>query len=354
MLKAVAQSFPRNHGLPFRIICGTSAGAINATALACYASCFHLGVRRLEWVWRRFHSEQVYRSDLAGVSGHLLRVYLNRWQSPYAHRVPVSLLDNRPLRGLVNEVIDFSRIDRNILRGHLRAVSVTASSFSSGRSISFFQSAADIGEWQRAKRCGQRSLINTQHLLASSAIPFIFPSVRINQSYYGDGSVHQLAPLSAPIHLGADKIFVVGVERKNRTLASEEHLTHHPGASEMAGHLLDSIFADTLQSDLERLHRINATLTQLPDAKASRLPLKPIQTLLLNPSHDFNTIAAEHYQRLPGAIKLLLRTIGIKRGGYSSVLSYLLFETSYCQELIQLGFADTLARRDEVIDFLTR
>jgi NTE family protein len=261
VLKALAQHYPRNSKIPFEIICGTSAGAINATGLACYASCFHLGVKKIEWVWRNFHTHQVYYSDYLRLGWHLLRGFLSAFQADYANKRPVSLLDNKPLRLLLHNIVDLQRIDRNIQGGYLSSVSVTASSYNTGDSITFFQ-GNDAKEWRRAKRCGQKTLLGIHHLLASAAIPLVFPSVRIHQHYYGDGSVNQLSPLSAPIHLGADKILIIGLEQP-RAQDLTNAMPHHPGLATVAGHLLDTIFSDTLNADLERMHRINKTIDTL-------------------------------------------------------------------------------------------
>ncbi|GAA5219142.1 patatin-like phospholipase family protein [Corallincola platygyrae] len=351
VLKAIASLYPRNHAIPFPIICGTSAGAINATAIACYASCFHLGVRKLEWVWKNFRINQVYRTDSVGVFGHLISNIMANFKADYAYKKPVSLLDNSPLRGLLEQVLEYKRIDRNILSGALKALSVTASCYTTGDSISFFQDNQLRHGWQRARRKGVPTIINNQHLLASSAIPGIFPSVRINQAYYGDGSVHQLAPLSPAVHLGADKLFVIGVE-KPQTSPIKPNPTHHPSLATVAGHLLDTVFADTLNSDLERLHRVNSTLDKVSFRELDNLDLKRIETLVINPSHDFRRIALEYFEQMPLTTRALLRLFGVHKRSESSLVSYLLFDKGYCQKLIELGYQDGLAQKTQIKSFL--
>lgn len=349
VLKAIAQQYSRNSKSPFQIICGTSAGAINGTAVACYASCFHLGVRKLEWIWKNFHTHHVYYSDYFRTTYHLLRGFLSAFQADYANHKPVSLLDNKPLKLLLNELLDLKRLDRNIMGGYLDSVSVTASCYNSGDSITFFQSK-DAPEWQRSRRCGQRTLLGIHHLMASAAIPLVMPSVRINQHYYGDGSVNQLAPLSAPIHLGADKILIIGLEQPRR----REHLQqmpHHPNLSTIAGHLLDSIFSDTLTADLERMTRVNKTIQTLQQHQI-KTELKPVQSLLINPSTNFNQLASENFLALPMAVRTLLRTIGIKQHSESSLASYLLFEKSFTKRLIELGYDDAIQQMDQIMAFL--
>ncbi|ALO42795.1 patatin-like phospholipase family protein [Pseudoalteromonas phenolica] len=351
VLKALALSMPRNARIPFQIINGTSAGAINSAAMACYASCMHLAVRKIEWVWRQFHTHMVYKSSFTGASSYILGNMMRSFQSDYLNHPPASLLDNSPLRALLNDVLDLSRIDRNLHRKYLDAVSVTVSSYSTGKSVAVFQ-ANNAEPWQRAKREGVVGQITLDLLMASSAIPMVFPSVRLKHHYYGDGSVHQLSPLSPSIHLGADKIFIIGVEqpKRHREVGYEPHF---PGVSTVAGHLLDGVFADTLHSDLERLQRVNRTIGLLPtNAKNKHKELKQISTLVINPTQNFNELAAECYESMPLAVRALLRTIGVKKHSESSLPSYLMFEKAYTRRLIEFGYQDGLNRLDEIRDFL--
>ena len=346
VLKAIASRLPRNQKSPFKVISGTSAGAINAVSLACYASCFHLGIKKTEWVWKNFKTGQVYASGWRGVFSHLAKNYLSKYSKKGVNRA-TSLFDNRPLRELLQEVVDYKRIDRNILSGHLDAISVSASSYSDGDSIAFFQSQ-DAQSWQRAKRRGQRTVLTTRHLMASAAIPLVFPSVKIDNQYFGDGSIHQLSPLSPPIHLGADKILIIGVEQpKTDKYYGEQEF--HPNSATITGHLLETVFTDSLNSDLERLNRINKTLEQ---NKANHDELRKVDTLVINPSRNFSKIAASYYDEIPSAIRFLLRFIGVNRTSESTLASYILFEKPFTRKLIEIGYQDGLDRIDEIIDFL--
>lgn len=349
VLKAIASQYPRSSPLPFKIICGTSAGAINGAGLACYASCFHLGVKKIESVWRNFRTQQVYHADYLHLVQHQFSNLYSAFQADYANKKPVSLLDNRPLKQLLTRILDLQRIDRNIMRGFLSSFAITASCYNNGDSISFFQSA-QASEWRRAKRAGQRTLIGIHHLMASAAIPLIFPSVRIHQQYFGDGSVNQLAPLSTPIHLGAEKILIIGVDDPRPNEPAERHL-HHPDLATIAGHLLDTVFTDTLNSDLERLQRINKTARLLQQHNIDT-ELKPIDCLLLNPSQNFNQLASEYFLTLPMAIRTLLRMAGIRQHSDSSMISYLLFEQNYTRRLIELGYQDGMQQLDKIMQFL--
>jgi len=354
VLSAISKFVPRNHGIPFPIICGTSAGAINTTALACYSSCFHLGVKKLEWVWKNINTSRIYHSNGMRVFSHLAKGMIASFQADYANKSARSLLNNAPLRDLLNMVVDFKRIDTNILRGYLSAVSITASSYSNGDSISFYQSEESISPWFRAKRRGEPCQINSEHLMASAAIPLVFPSIKIRQEHYGDGSIHQLSPLSPAIHLGGENLFIVGVEQPKEPIHSKENNPHPPTTATVAGHLLDTIFSDTLHSDIERLERINNTIKLIPEeVRSKREGLKPISSFLINPSHDFNAMAVDYFSDLPLSIRLLLRSVGISNDSESSIVSYLLFEKNYCRQLIKLGFEDTMEQETAIRKYLS-
>jgi len=346
VLKAIASKLPRNQKSPFKVITGTSAGAINAVSMACYASCFHLGVKKTEWVWRNFTTEQVYASDWGGVFGYLIKNYWSKFSKAGKDRA-TSLFDNQPLQELLQHLIDYKRIDRNILSGHLDAISVAASSYSDGDSIAFFQSSSNQS-WQRAKRKGVKTVLTTRHLMASAAIPLVFPSVKIDNHYFGDGSIHQLSPLSPSIHLGAEKILIIGVQQpKNDKYYGDSEF--HPNSATITGHLLDTVFTDSLNSDLERLERINNTLAHTNSDKTG---LKKVETLLINPSRNFSQIAKNYYYHIPSAIRFLLRFIGVTKNSESTLMSYILFEKPFTQKLIEIGYQDGLERLDEIMAFL--
>ncbi|AYH42315.1 patatin-like phospholipase family protein [Azoarcus sp. DN11] len=352
VLSAIREIRGRRPGNPFPILCGTSAGGINAAALAVYASDFNVGVRMLARIWRQFHVNQVYRADAAA-----LLATGARWASALTlgwavRQTPRSLLDNAPLRGLISDVLDLSGISRAIGQGHLHAVSVAASGYSSGESLTFFDAVPEVEPWRRMQRLGVRTSIGIDHLLATSAIPFVFPAVRINREWFGDGSMRQLAPISPAIHLGADRILVIGSGR----LVEEgrQRSEGYPSLAQIAGHALSSIFLDSLSVDLERLHRINITAGAMsPEQRAAAgIYLRPIETLVISPSQRLDAIAGRHRDTLPLALRTVLRGIGAMRREGSTLLSYLLFEPPFTQALMELGYKDTIGRRDEVAAFL--
>ncbi|NMG00235.1 patatin-like phospholipase family protein [Aromatoleum toluolicum] len=352
VLSAIREIRGRRAGNPFPILCGTSAGGINAVALAVFSSDFNRGVRMLARIWRQFHVDQVYRADAAALLATGMR-----WASALAlgwavRQTPGSLLDNSPLRRLLTEVLDFSAIGRSIEQGHLHAVSVAASGYSSGESLVFFEAVSEVQAWRRMQRLGVRTAIGVDHLLATSAIPFVFPPVRINREWFGDGSMRQLAPISPAIHLGADRILVIGSGR----LVEEgrQRTEGYPSLAQIAGHALSSIFLDGLSVDLERLQRINITAGAMsPEQRAAAgIYLRPIETLVISPSQRLDAIAGRNRDSLPLALRTVLRGVGAMRRDGSTLLSYLLFEPPFTQALMELGYKDTMDRRGEVAAFL--
>lgn len=352
-LLAVSKLSHHHRRNPFPILCGTSAGAINATGIACLADHFGKAASILASVWRNMRAYDIYRADAVGIglSGA-------RWMSTLAlgwliRHPPRSLLDNAPLRELLSRNLDFNGIARSIDNGALHAISISASGYESGESISFFQAHPSAEPWRRVHRMGIRAELTVDHLLASSAIPFIFPATRINREYFGDGSMRQLAPISPAIHLGAERILIVGASQAQEH-QERRRVDSHPSLAQIAGHALSSIFLDGLAVDIERLQRINQTLNAIPEGlrEQAGIPLRPIKTLIISPSERLDKIAAEHATALPRPVKLLLTGLGAmnRRGG--ALTSYLLFEKPFTRTLIDLGYADTMARAEEVGTFL--
>ena len=367
VLKAIAQiRRDRGHASdpnPFPVITGTSAGAINAAALACRADDFDAAVDGLCDIWQNFHAEQVYRADSFGVirsGARWLTMMSIGWAIARWRRArPRSLLDNSPLEGLLNHLISTERLHRMMREGHLRALAVSASSYGSGLHLTFYDAVHDIVPWTRSQRLAVRAAITVPHLLASSAIPFVFPAVALNIDdhieYCGDGSMRQAAPISPAVHLGGERILVVGAGRMHEPPGERAGSSEYPNLAQIAGHALSNIFLDALAVDVERLQRINSTLALLtPEARAAT-SLKPIEVLVIAPSQRLDDIAAKHLGELPLPIRTMLRGIGVQGQGDdargAALASYLLFESAYTRELMALGVGDTMQRRDDVIAF---
>ena len=354
VLRALAHILPHGISNPFPIVCGTSAGAINAAAVAAGAHDFHRAVRRLQLVWRNFRAHQVYRSDPLGIATTGVRWLLEPVLRRFGRIAPVALLDNSPLSELLRNRLDLHELGQVISSGALRAIAVSASSYSTGESISFYQGNDLLSGWRRARRVGVRVEIGIEHLLASSALPFIFPPVRIHREYFGDGSMRQMAPVSPALHLGAQRVFVISVGRQITEEQERVQIDSYPSLAQIAGHALNSIFLDGLETDIERLQRINRTLRLMPPESrdADLFQLREVEVLVMHPSQDLGALAAQHARELPIAVRMLLSVIGGMRRGGGTLVSYLLFEQAYCRALIDLGYRDTMARRDEVARFL--
>jgi NTE family protein len=350
---------------PFPIITGTSAGALNAAALACGADDFDGAVRRLVEIWKNIHADQVYRSDRfsmlrsgASLMGLLALGWLvAKWQ----HKTPRSLLNNAPLHELLTRMVPLQRLPQLFEQGHMQALAVSASSYSSGEHITFFEGKAELQPWIRSQRRAVRERITYSHLLASSAIPFVFPATQLalerHMEYFGDGSMRQSAPIAPAIHLGANKILVVGAGRMAEP-KDEAHLhinLAYPSLAQIAGHALSSIFLDSLTVDLERIRRINQTISLVPPEVRSASALRHVDLLLISPSQRLDAIATRHINDLPPAVRTMLGGVGVSTKAAdvkgSALASYLLFESNFTRELMALGYADAQRQQSEICKF---
>ena len=354
VVRAICEMLPARTPTPFKIICGTSAGAINATVLAANAHSFRHGVRQLMTVWKNFHVSHVYRSDPLGVMRNRSKWIAGALTGGLGKETPISLLDNAPLARLVTERLDYSTIQRAIDSGDLYAFSITCSGYTSGQSVTFYQGTAGIEPWRRARRIGIAARIGPEHLLASSALPFIFPATHINREYFGDGSMRQIAPVSPALHLGADRLLVLGVGRQMQREPERLKGDAYPTLAQIAGHCLNSIFLDSLEVDLERLQRINRTLSIMPQELRAKnnMPLHEVDFRVISPSEALDKIAGNYVHELPRTIRTLLYTVGALKKGGSNLISYLLFEKGYCRALIKLGYDDAMKQRADLMQFL--
>lgn len=367
VLAAIAQlrrDAGATQGNPFPIISGTSAGAINASTLACHADDFDGAVDGLVHLWQGLHVENIYRADAfeAVKSGaRWLSMLSLGWAiARWTRSRPRSLLDNSPLRQLLGRYLDMDRIETMLDGGHLRALALTGSSYTSGQHVTFFQTHHHIVPWLREQRMAVQARLQLGHLMASSAIPFIFPAEPLElegiPEWFGDGSMRQSAPISPAVHLGAERILVIGAGRmkepEGRRASADEA---HPSMAQIAGHALSNIFLDALSVDVERLRRINRTLALLSRETRAATALRPIELLVIAPSRRLDDLAGEHQASLPKSVRAMLRAFGVSGRGQttsgSALISYLLFEPNFVNELINLGMSDTLAKRAEVQRF---
>ena len=355
VLKAIGDMLPEDAKNPFPIICGTSSGALNAVLLASSATRFQEGVDRLYGIWANFHIGKVFRTDtmtairsglrwgLAFASGGLLKLQ------------PQSLLDNSPLRGLLERHIRFARIQQAIDSGDLRAVAVTASGYSSGMSVTFFQGIKGLVPWKRTRRMGKPEELTLDHLMASSAIPVLFPAVKLRNEYYGDGSMRATAPLSPALHLGANRLLVIGVRNPRIDVVPEEGRdVPYPTFGHISSYIFDTLFMDSLDADIERMRRINHTITETRNKQVDYkdTSLHQVDYLVISPSRDVREIVERYVDNFPRSLRVLLKGIGALTREGRPLMSYLMFDAPYCKELMELGYQDALAAREQILHLL--
>jgi NTE family protein len=355
VLKAISELLPRRAPNPFAVLSGTSAGAISAVVLASRARVFRNAVVDLERVWGNFHSAQVFRSDPLTMLRSSLHWFAAIVLGGLGIANPRSLLDNEPLASLLRRRISFPAIQDALDAGFLEAIAVTAASYGSARSVTFYQGCADSQPWDRVRRKGRPTVLALEHLMASIAVPLIFPPVRIGPEYFGDGAMRQATPLSPALRLGAERLLVIGVRNEApEPLPAPGDPVPYPTFGRIAGYMLDALFLDGLSSDLESLTRINLILEQAPGRTLAGEfgELRHTEALIILPSQDVRDIALRYVSEMPRSIRVLLRGLGALNYGGRQLLSYLLFESGYTRELIALGHADAMARQEEILGFL--
>jgi NTE family protein len=350
VLLALAEFLPRARN-PFQVIVGTSAGAVAASVLAAEAHQWRRAVAGLEQVWANFRSSQVFHVD----PHHMLRAgahwVLALISGGLVLSPPKSILDNTPLRELLSVHVDCSGIRRSIARGHLRAFALCSTSYSTGHSVAFFDGIDSIAPWSRVQRVGYRSELTIDHLMASAAIPLLFPPIKIGDDYFGDGAMRQIHPLSPAIHLGADRLLIIGV-RARRAAGVNVSRLHElmPTPGEIFGYMLDTLFTDQIYGDLEQLGRINDLVHSAPQAAHGE---RVIETLMLAPSVDPREIAASHMREMPRGLRALLRVIAGRDASSFQLASYLMFEAGYTRALIELGYRDAMQARIALTAFMS-
>jgi NTE family protein len=342
---------------PFTVICGTSAGAINAASIASHADDFTHGVDLLVDFWSHIRAPQVYRTDWLGVAAAGAR-WLAALSFGWAvRRTPRALFDNSPLAGLLEDALEFHRIDRMLDSRALHALSITALSYSSGRHLTFYQAAEPIHSWRRAQRTARMVSLSPAHLLASAAIPLLFPAVPLELDgrieYFGDGSIRQIAPLSPAIHFGAERIVVLGAAAPRPEVPVAAGIeSGYPSLAQIGQQVLASVFLDSIGADIERIEHINGMIQHLPHRVEPESGWRHVDVLPIAPSERIEMLAARHLKRLPATVRGLLGAVGGNRAAGASFASYLLFEAEFARELIELGYRDALAQREPLTGWM--
>jgi NTE family protein len=350
VLRALTELIPRQRN-PFPVIVGTSAGAVSASVLAAEAHHWRHAVAGLENVWANFRVSQVFHVDPA----HMLRAgshwLLALLSGGLLLTPPKSMLDNSPLRELFTHHIDWSGIRTSVDRGHLRAVALCATSYATGQSVAFYDGRPEITDWARSQRLGKRCELTLDHLMASVAIPLLFPPMPLYEEYFGDGAMRQMNPLSPAIHLGANRLLILGVRARREAGVAVTRLPERiPTPGQIFGYMLDTLFTDQIYGDLEQVERINQLVHAAPAAAPG---LRSVETLMLAPSVDPREIAARHVGSMPPGLRALLRVIGASNAEGGQLASYLMFEAAYTRELIELGYRDAMEARHALVAFMS-
>ena len=355
VLKAFLEISNTKSQSPFDIFSGTSAGAINGAFLASQAHIFDRSVASLVDVWSNFTSKKVYKIDPITMFKSSMHWFLTVISGGVLIPNPTSLLDNQPLKNLLRETIKFPDIQNNIESSVISSLAVTSASYRTRKSCTFFQ-ANNVNNWQKTHREGKNTSINLDHLMASVALPLIFPAVRIKDEYFGDGAMRQATPLSPAIRLGAEKLMIISAKETDDRFQFNNPGEQYPSFAKITGYVLEALFLDGLYSDIERLNRINQIIKNSGDReiKTNNKTMKYVDCLIISPSEDLNEIAQKHYQSMPLSIRLLLQGLGLLKDSKSELLSFLLFESVYTSELIDLGYRDGIRKKEEIADFISR
>ncbi len=328
---------------------GSSAGAINASMLATHADSLSNGIDSLVDLWSGVRADQVFRTDARSIGKTGVRW---AWDLTLGGAVggvaPKSLLDTSPLRQFLTKHLAFERIDAQIREGALHALALSATDLSTADGVLFLQGQSDISPWERRRWRIEPTQISAEHVLASSAIPLLFPSVEVGGHHFGDGSVRNTSPLSPAINLGAEKVIAVSVREPARPTAKQPG-REAPSIAQIVGVLLDAVMLDAIEVDLDHSERVNRSVRTY-HSSVEPSPFRNVDVLWIQPSADFTAVAEEFAHQIPAVVRYVMRGLGSEEATHE-LSSYLLFDSKFCGRLIEIGRADVAAARTEVEAF---
>ncbi|MDG0816610.1 patatin-like phospholipase family protein [Bdellovibrio svalbardensis] len=340
---------------PFHIYTGVSAGALNACLLTSQEGTFSEGCKKLIDLWSTIKSEDVYISNPWSLTYEGLHWIADLSLGGMKKATPgKSLINTAPLKEMIEKNCAFENIHKKIKQGDILGVGVTALDYFNASSVTFMQAHTQLPSWERVRRRSEAVEINADHLMASAAIPLIFPPINIDNKYYGDGSIRNLSPCAPAIYMGADKILAIGVRCHQDVCFTQkaESTLEPPNTARILSVMLNAVMIDGIELDIERIERINKGMQNILESEREKLSIRPIQTLWISPSRDLSTIAANRSTDLPRMIRYLLRGLGsLEEAG--EITSFLLFDTTFCKKLIELGFNDGMRQKDKIKKFLT-
>jgi NTE family protein len=342
------------------ILTGVSAGGINAAYIAARQEPFADKIEHLAEVWANLRIEDVFRVDLRDLASRTVRWgsrLLGGGNSPLPRAR--SLVDTAPLRELVHRLLNVDGVDvpgikQSLQAGWLRAIALTASSYTTGQSVTWVQTRDDcrIDEWERPQRKSVSCQLGVEHVMASASLPFFFPAIEVDGSWYGDGGIRLTNPLSPAVHLGATRIIAVSTRyARSRDEADQPAIAGYPPPAQVAGVLYNAIFLDHLDADALEMRRINDLISRLPESE--RAGHRRIELLLLRPSFDLGRLANDYEAEMPRPFRFLARGLGTRETRSNDMLSLVMFQSDYVRRLLELGEADADARVDEIRRFLT-
>ncbi len=338
------------------IFSGVSAGAINASALAAESHDLHEGCRKLVELWSRLRSEDIFYTDAVNLGKIGLKWMGELSLGGLTGSTPGrALLDTEPLKILLEKNLNYASIEKNLKEKHYSALAITSVDYQTSNSITFVQGHDDLPTWNKVRKISEKANITADHIMASAAIPLLFPPVKVDRRWFGDGCVRNTHPCAPSIYLGAEKLMVIGVRKQGNSVYEESLLQNDkaPSVARVINVILNAVLLDGIELDVERLERVNEFIRKVPSPHQGHLNYKPVDYLWISPSADLGEIAARKSAKLPRVIRYLIKGLGTLEEA-SEIVSYLLFEPSYCSQLIDLGFQDAMKQREQILQFYTR